>query len=342
MIIRRFLILGAMLIASGCRGGAGDSPLPASDKAFAPETMDSAVATQTLPTFKTSFTFQSQTFPVQMVGRSPSSGVSTTIPVDIVPVKLTFANGIVLDGSSVAASIAASPLFTNQAYLEGTTQYADAIMRSEWWKFAQHNAYHVFLAHPAVEPETTIAVPAGDGTAVMSSDGTKSATLMFAYFMNTVEPALIKHFAIKPTTIAIFATVNTRLLETSGGCCFNGYHGDLHITTATGPAIYLTVWGLVSSKTLKTMDHIGHETAELLNDPFYTNHVPPWRFPNLTACGDKLLEVGDPVVLDTFTAGGYSFEDAAFYSWFSRDVPSIGISGRYDLTGKLKDPAISC
>jgi hypothetical protein len=87
---------------------------------------------------------------------------------------------------------------------------------------------------------------------------------------------------------------------------------------------------------------MAHEVAEWMNDPFYTNVVPKWVDPITHACGGAKLEVGDPTASILFQVNGYQVEDMAFYSWFTRTVPSIGINGKYDLLGRLTDPAAVC
>src|SRR5207237_6459964 len=103
--------------------------------------------------------------------------------------------------------------------------------------------------------------------------------------------------------------------------------------------ILTPVWASVTVSSLGAMPH---EVAEWLNDPFYTNNVPKWVVPGGTKCGGHQLEVVDPVTSHDFTVNGYAMDDVAFYSWFSRDVPSIGINGQYDLTGALSGPAFVC
>ncbi|MBV8153904.1 MAG: hypothetical protein JOY98_05755, partial [Candidatus Eremiobacteraeota bacterium] len=53
-------------------------------------------------------------------------------------------------------------------------------------------------------------------------------------------------------------------------------------------------------------------------------------------------EVGDPVTNHAVRTGGFRLQDIAFFSWFTRQTPSIAFGGRYDLDGDLKAPAANC
>ena len=298
----------------------------------------------TIPFWQSSFTYGGRVYPFKMVGANPiSSPTSTTVANEIIPLQLVFSDGTMLDASPVAAVISKSPLYTNSTYAAGTTQYGDAIMRSEFWSYAANQDYHVLLAAPLMEQPVRLDVPAADGYTKTQPDGSKMGYLNFTWFVHTAQPQVLNQLGINPATLAIFATRNTQLLEESGYCCYYGYHGALPISAPWGPGIFTTVWGSVTSYSIGA---IGHEMAEWLNDPFYDNVVPRWINPNGGRCGqaggDGLLEVGDPVTNHTFILGGFQMQDEAFYSWFSRDVPSLAINGQYDLLGALTRPATSC
>jgi len=266
-------------------------------------------------------------------------GASTTVPVEIIPVQLVFSDGSTLDAGPSIGSLSASPLFAFGSYVAGTTQYGDALMRSEFWEYASSENYHVLLETPLVEPVIREIVPAADGYTQTLPSGSKQGFVTFAWFLNTIEPQIIQQLAIDPRTLAMFATYNTKVVEQSGRCCYAGYHDAFRISTPLGPSISTTAWASITSASVETMSH---EVAEWLNDPFYTNYVPKWVEPGTGACGGVDLEVGDPVTAYTLSVNHYAMQDEAFYSWFSRDVPSLGINGQYDLLGKLNSPAQVC
>jgi hypothetical protein len=111
------------------------------------------------------------------------------------------------------------------------------------------------------------------------------------------------------------------------------------MNTLLGKSIATTAWASVTSTSIDTLSH---EIGEWLDDPFYTNVVPGWIKPQTFGCNGDLLEVGDPVTNHTFTVNGIAVQDLAFYSWFSRQTPSIGLNGQYDFEGKLAGAAGSC
>ena len=86
---------------------------------------------------------------------------------------------------------------------------------------------------------------------------------------------------------------------------------------------------------------LSHEIAEWCNDPFGSNVVPPWEVLPEYPC-NALLEVGDPVVGVAFSENGYHLQDEAFLSWFARQVPSVGMGGRYTYLGTFTAPPPIC
>ena len=282
-----------------------------------------------------------------MVGTSPfAAAATTTIPNEIIPLNITFSNGQNFNAASDISVITASPLYTSESFgTVGTTQFGDAVMRSEFWKNVAGTNYHVLLASPTIEPTVSVTIPAADGYTSTTS-GATTGYIEFNYFMNVVETEIIQQLKIQPTTMSLFATTGVKLLEPYHNyCCFLGYHNALSITTSSASGIFTTVWGPLTSA--NSVDVLSHEVSEWLNDPFYTNVVPSWVQPGETACGGGDLEVGDPVTNYSFVVNGYTLQDIVGYSWFSRLVPSTGIdplTGKpsYDLLGKLRGPATNC
>jgi hypothetical protein len=291
--------------------------------------------TTTVPNFGTSFVFGGKTYALKMVGTDPKAGgVTTTVADQIIPVKLVFSDGTILDGKDEVDALTASPIFVNATFPSGTTQFADALMRAEFWKYVKPENYHVLLATPAIETTVRVDVPPGDGS-IVNGEG----RVTYQWFVQTIEPQILQQLNVDPTTLSVFLTKNTRVLEQSGHCCFNGYHSSFPLTGPSGPETFTTAWASVSAG---SVTHMAHEVAEWMNDPFYTNVVPKWMSPVGNFCGGRKLEVGDPLAGSVYTVHGYLVEDMTFYSWFSHDVPSIGIHGRYDMRAMLTGPASVC
>ena len=96
---------------------------------------DAVQATSKLKHWSSSFASEGKTWKYSMVGTNPTKGsATTTIPITIVPLLLTFSNGKSFDGTPQVSSTTSSPLFQNAPFISGTTQYGDAIQRAEFWK----------------------------------------------------------------------------------------------------------------------------------------------------------------------------------------------------------------
>ena len=79
---------------------------------------EAVTGARTVPYFTYTATDPSNgaTYTLEMVGADPSLGTSTTVPVVIIPLRLNFANGGVLDATARAVTVANSPIFANSAY----------------------------------------------------------------------------------------------------------------------------------------------------------------------------------------------------------------------------------
>ena len=301
-----------------------------------------------MPTFSSSFVFGGTRYFYTMVGTNPATATTrttTTIPTEIVPVTLVFDDGTVFDPTKDVQGLIASPLFRRASFAAGNTQYGDALMRSEFWKFAQGSGYHVMLGQPTVLAGVT-AHPHANGRTVVSN-GSKLGLVTFSWFIPNVEKPELSKPGVKFKSLIFFVTADTRVLEgaINTTTTFGGYHDSLDQSTSSGIANFGTIWGAMFTANPHDVTHVGHEVAEWLNDPFYPtaiNTVPCWRHPQTNKPDSTQLEVGDPVATVLFTKSGYTFEDAAFLSWFAHDSPSIGINGQYDLLGQLPSHAASC
>jgi hypothetical protein len=348
-----WLIAAFPILASGCAGSAGGSgptaPIESGHQIHAKpaDIKRLAASGTTIPYWESSFSYNGVTYPYKMVGTSPFGAPSTTtIPNEIIPLKITFSNGQNFNATGDIGVLTSSPLYTSESFgTVGTTQFGDAVMRSEFWNNVVGTNYHVLLGTPTIEPTVSVTIPAKDGYTSTTSS-TTTGYIEFNYFMNTVETDIIQQLKLQPTTMSLFATTGVKLLEPYHNyCCYSGYHNALSITTSSASGIFTTVWGPLTSG--MSVEVLSHEVAEWLNDPFYTNVVPDWVQPGETACGGDDLEVADPVTNYSLTVNGYTLQDIVGYSWFSRLVPPIGIDpftgkASYDLLRNLTSPAKNC
>ena len=312
--------------------------------------------------FKSSFVFGGKPFTYTMVGSNPFTAPSTvTIPTVIIPVELRFGS-VIFDPTTAVREIQQSPIFNpGTPYPAGRLQYGDAVMRSEFWSFVHaNNNYHVLLEKPLVRTAHLLTITSSAQGFIGTTSGVRTAFLHSQYFLDPhgIEQQLLAQYKVTPDTLTIFALTDTRMLEESGNCCYNGYHTSFTVSTATGLSTFTTVWGNVSAESPLDLSHVSHEVAEWLNDPFYSppavlptsaaqfNRVPTWIHPVTKTCLSNELEVGDPLVKAHFTVNDgvntFTVQDIAFLSWFSRSKPSIGIGGRYDLLGALAPQTGAC
>jgi len=330
------VVAALTLAVSGCSMQTTPATPPGlASSAPSSRTIGPDAGTKTVPNFGSSFVFDGKSYALKMVGTDPKSGgVTTTVADQIIPIKLVFSDGTILDGTDEIAALTASPIFVDAMFPSGKTQFADALMRAEFWKYVKSENYHVLLATPAIAPTVRVDVPPADGS-IVNGEG----RVTYQWFVQTIEPQILQQVNADPTTLSLFLTENTRVLEPSGHCCFNGYHSSFPLMGPSGPETFTTAWASVSAG---SVTHMAHEVAEWMNDPFYTNVVPKWMSPVGNFCGGRKLEVGDPLAGSVYTVHGYLVEDMTFYSWFSHDVPSIGIHGHYDMRAMLTGPASVC
>ena len=279
-----------------------------------------------LPEYTASFTYGGVTYNPVFVGASPSGGVTTTIPVYIIPVKLTYGStsfsplSTLPNGKTVIANIIASPIFQsgidyNQGGTDlGTTQYEDAFQRATLWGTVKsHTGWHTILGNPTVEPLQSLTVPSRNGV-LGSPFGSTVIEASINWFDPQIESLLTK-LKIPATSLPIFITTQTYLLENArSGCCIGGYHSVTSGGQTYSHATYIQNNGAFA----QDVSALSHEIGEWLDDPNTNNNVPP-------ACGSgAVLEVGDPLEGNAnyggypYTLGGftYNLQDLTLLEYF--------------------------
>jgi hypothetical protein len=312
-----------------------------------------ATAATTIPTWTGSFTYNATTYSYQMAGTNPAAGSkTTTVPTEILPLKIVMADGVILSASSLAASLKASPVLSKAAFTSGTTQLADAMQRASFWTTVSAKApkYHLLLGTPTVLPAVTISVPAADGTGY-TYQGIPYANINYNWWSSRLQGIITAH-AFAATTLPLIVSGSTFLFVNNNpnDCCVYGYHG--WYSSASGSNTYAFAnWiaaGLVSNGN-QDVYTMSHEISEWAADPFVNNTVPTWDQPNGSLCYSNLLEVGDPVEAlatpwYTISIGTKAFHpsDIAGVSWFSHASPSSEQNGLYSYKGYLTAPSTLC
>ncbi|MBV9481534.1 MAG: hypothetical protein JO249_12405 [Acidobacteria bacterium] len=309
--------------------------------------------------FRSAVDGKSQIFRYNMVGTDPRAGSATTVvPTIIVPISLSFSNGARLDGSNRVQSVIASPIFQPFDSQAGFTQYADAIYRASFYKFVQEDSpsWHVLLGQPAVVATQYLSVPADKGLEFTGAHSGAPVGLMDIDWFSAQLRQLPLKLKVDPNALTIFLTDNVFLfVGNPAKCCIVGFHSGLMSPRINSTELYTFLWASYSDpqvfdSPLEDITALSHEIAEWYSNPFLSNEVPAWAQPGSSACSADILEVGDPieafhklsfaVMLDGMI---YHPQDVVLFSWFARQMPSIGIKGRYSYRGdKLFSPAPPC
>ncbi len=278
-------------------------------------------------TWKYSLKNAGATYTETFIGTAPGGGLSTTIPVYIVPIKVVYGTtsydptAVTANGVSVIQNVLNSPIFAKSIdYVQGstdlgTTQYLDAFQRATLWgSVKNHPTYHVLLT-TTVEPVQTVTIPAANGK-IINAFG---ATNLIMANINTFDPLITAKIAalkIPKNALPLFITTQTYLSESNatGGCCIGGYHSVSSIGQPYADSTYITTAGAFA----QNVGALSHEIGEWIDDPNTNNPVPP-------ACGaGAVLEVGDPLENNAnygdyaYTVGGvtWDLQDLALLPYF--------------------------
>jgi hypothetical protein len=319
--------------------------LPA--KLHTPQTAIEAASTP-LKTWNGYFHHNGKLYKYNMVGGAPSAGASTTVPVEIIPVRIivTSRSGVkttydphhvLPNGYSVITNTAASPLFKKIAFSSGgasmgITQYIDAYQRANFWGAVHsHTGYHLLLGGPTILAQQTLSPPTSSGK-VGSAFGFSAGLIDIDWFDSQVH-GLIAKLGIKPNTLPIFLTFNVYLTD-KGTCCVGGYHsatGSATTPQAYAQASYVDHEGVFA----QDVSALSHEIGEWADDPLVVNTNG-----NNTPCG--VLENGDPLQND-YNYGGHHYKGTNGFTYNLQDLvtlpyfgatPSTSVSGEFTFQGE--------
>jgi hypothetical protein len=330
-----------------------------------PAIRDEALNNMTIPLWDYTIVspVDGNTYAGMMVGRSPffHGHRTTVVQTHLIPVVLTFADsGHVFDptapnpcigGATVENLVLNSPIFMNVNYtmngvVVGNTQYIDAFQRGNFWSNVSitGDSYHTLLS-VATLPPVKISVPAGNGITSRLAPcgqpaGIMSLEIWDAFVQNTLIPSLAAQ-GVGPTNLPIFLFDSVFLYQggNPSNCCVLGYHMAYGTPLQTYSPQGFDSTGLIGGN----ISVMSHEIGEWLNDPTTSNPTPLWGHTGQTTGCQNNFEVGDPlspgfgtptnpfaIPLPGFT---YTLQELAFFSWFYRQAPSIGVGGLYSDNG---------
>jgi len=267
-----------------------------------------------------------------MVGTDPTkTNVTTTIPVLIIPIKMVYGstNGNMTfdpvskklpNGKTIIQNTIASPMFnpgvnfTQGGTNLGTTQYADAFQRGNFWSTVgtKNKLYHVLLGAPTVLPEQSITVPASQGKVIPNPFGPGKVGIYDVNALDSRLQSFIKKFTqINPGVLPLFVTYDT-YITVSGTCCIGGYHNANGVQPAGQTYATFTYVDSPGSFS-QDVSGLSHVIGEWMDDPFVDNLV--------NCQGNNLMEVGDPLrnsnpypyVLNGFT---YNLQSLVFIGYY--------------------------
>ena len=328
----------------------------------------SAAAATTIPMWDYSITspLDGVQYSGTMVGRSPffHGARTTNVPTVIVPVEIVMPDGGVFDptvpdptclpspsGTTALALVQQSPVLQPATYtlggtIVGTTQYSDAFQRSNFWTnvSATGDRYHTMLSPVTTIGKITVNVTAANGMTYASGGCGQIGVMDINWWQTYVESNIIPSLrTVNPTIMPAFVFYNVVMAQgttslTGSSCCILGYHsafGTPVQTYSVADFDATTLFGPASS----AISALSHEVAEWMDDPLGTNLTPAWgNIGQATACQNN-LEVGDPLSGTFFPSlvmsNGvtYTPQELAFFSWFYRQSPSIGVKGWYSGNG---------
>ena len=306
-------------------------------------------ATTPLQTWNGSFTFSGTTYNYNMVGTAPSTGSSTTVQVEIIPIKIvitgkgrgatttTFDPAHVLsNGRSIITNTVQSPIFSGIPFSSGgvsmgTTQYIDAYQRANFWgTVSTHTGYHLLLGGPAVLAEQTLSPPSRSGkTGVVFGF---NAGLVDINWFDSQLHTLINNLGITPDTFPIFLTYDVYLTQ-NNSCCIGGYHSSTGLVSAPQSYAHATYVDRAGSFA-QDVSALSHEVGEWADDPLVVNSG------NNTPCGT--LENGDPLENNS-NFGGFPYNGTNGFTYNLQDLvtlpyfgapPSTSVNGEFTFQGE--------
>jgi probable HAF family extracellular repeat protein len=325
-----------------------------------------------LPHWTSSFNYRGTTFATTALGTEPSLGQTTVIPTVIVPYRLVFADGTVLDattdvvdGVTPVDGVRNSPIFQKIPWNSGptqlgTTQWGDAVLRANFWSIHSDSGqgYHVLLSAPSVAPVVVINVPPDRGITLLDPSNNRFGVVDFEWLADLTANETFA-LGIGPQQLPIHLFSSLRAQDLSGGTS-GGFHWSINVSTDPSTPVLQTFiqtsyFGANSFFTganrpeVANVGILAHEIAEWLNDPAGDDFVPAWQDPALSStCDNSLLEVGDPLELISHglqaSSGGrtYNFPDIAFLPWFSQTQNSLSANGWFSFLNNFASPSTTC
>ncbi len=290
------------------------------------------------------------TYSGAIVGGNPFNrgARTTTVQVVLVPIRIAL-TGTVRNfdptsadagclGSTTAFTLSQqSPLFNAASFTMngvnvGTTNFADAFQRAEFWSAvsgvspAYHMALNVTMA--PVQTITTANSSSGSGASFTFSASSECSTnpttadnptlryaAMDINFIDAQLNTIIVNLGLNANQFPFFIMYKTFMTDgppgtLSGNCCILGYHSTRFSVSASAPGQTYGIANFFPSKNpfgggTQDISAMSHELMEWVNDPSGVNSTPEWgNIGQVGGCvvsgnthspGQNNFEVGDPL-----------------------------------------------
>jgi hypothetical protein len=317
-------------------------------------------AAATFPTFKSTIAIGRSRYPFTMVGSSPflKGAKPVAVSVPIIPVVLKFSDGTVLDPTAAGGGCAgdtsaldltlASPVFQDVDYGDGVgRQFVEQVRREEFWAYmgpGRLNPNYSVRIVPTVLPTLTLSPSSDVGITEPAHCGRIGRVWgpSFEALVRTIILPQLPRFGVGAKAFPVFLLLNT--LTDFPDATAAGYHNRVAIGGQTYGVSLFDTSGSISPD----VSVLSHEIAEWYDDPYLNNATPAWgHIGQVEGCQNN-LEVGDPLTRTLWppikmpNGFVYHVQETAFFSWFFRQVPSLGLGGWYSSFGTFLSAAGPC
>lgn len=320
-------------------------------------TINASTSQGTIPFWSDSFDYHGLTYTYRMVGSDPKNGSkTTTIPTVLIPLRFVFPDGQVfdastdlVDGQTPIRGIMNSPIFQSRDFViggtrVGSTQYADAFQRANFWDSVSGRSrnYHVLLSQPTALPTQTIVVPDGLGHYETDFFTGLPFPLVDIDFLSSQTESILLAANVTPEQLPIMVwgtVVSDPAFAWHGATSINGGPLQTFIGTSYKSQVFF-------GGTSPDVSSLAHEVIEWLDDPFTDNFTPGWndgfesdseQCDSRARAGD-LLETADPaeafdesVVALPGGAFTYHVVEGFFIDFYTRSNHSRSVNGQYSM-----------
>ncbi|HEV2380558.1 MAG TPA: chitinase [Terriglobia bacterium] len=329
----------------------------------------------TVPTFQHTVSQRSYT----LVGRDPGLGGVTTIPIVLVPLRLSFdakkvgGKPFIMDAAPDLRCVLRSPVFSKFVFPSGgSTQYADAMLHTT---FSRAKGWHTLLGKPKVKP-VGITIPVGYGYILTSKNTGSSFAVVDIEFL---QKELFKQLGKQEGNLVVAITHNATYYADGDAteCCSWGTHG---VDSATGDSFVLGSYLRNAPLFVEDDDvqPLTEQLGEFIYDPLHDpllhggrsvkvkgNTFPRWMRPPSMRPGDQgacggagvasayfLLEPTDTNPKNNVPSSKpfvaylhgttYHLQNVALLPWYTGASEEVGSAYSFPDAHALTEPAQPC